>query len=100
MCPSVLWGSSNPDSPQGLQPPPEEEELLYEPIDTSFDLFIQGGPDTITPMLRPQEEHWDGVQRQVAVKPKTFYGTLSKWKLFKDRILGVDTSQKMVKLLK
>ncbi len=98
------FGSFNPGSSQGIPQPPEEEEPLYEPVDTSFDSFIQGGPDPVTPMSRPKEEYWDGIQQQVAAKPEiksypTFDGDLNKWKLFKDKFLAVATSQQMVTLL-
>ncbi len=33
----------NPGSSQGTAQRPEEEEPLYEPVDTSFDSFIQEG---------------------------------------------------------
>ncbi len=85
---------------QGTPNPPEdgEENPLFEPLDTFLDSFIQGGPDSITPTLRPTMDHWDGIQMQVAAKSDiksypTFHGTLSKWKLFKDSFIAVATSE-------
>jgi len=104
-CEHYSFGSFSPGSKQGSQPPPEkEEEPLYEPLDTSFDSFIQGGPYPISPMSRPKEEYWDGIQQQVAAKPEiksypTFDGNLMKWKLFKDKFMAVATSQQMATLL-
>ncbi len=41
------------ESSQNSQPPQNEEEHALDPIDTSFDTFIQGGHDPITPMSSP-----------------------------------------------
>jgi len=102
------FGSFNPSPQASLRSASlhtaEEEDQLFEPIDTSFDSFIQGGPDPVTPMSRPREDYWDGIQQHVAAKPEiksypTFDGNLAKWKLFKDKFLAVATSQQMVALL-
>ncbi len=53
-----LFSPSSQGSP--LPPTEEEEEPLYESLDSSFESFIQGGPDQVTPMSRPKEEYCDG----------------------------------------
>ncbi len=73
-------------------------ELAYHLLDISYDRFIHVGPAHLTPIFVPGKEHWVIIQQTVAAKLAimaypTFDGTLSKWKLFKNKFLDVSFSQ-------